>query len=54
MERKEYIGTGAVQKVEVCLECDGRRKHIEMKQKAEIFESIGAVQTSGEGLDHRY
>ena len=54
MERKEYIRTGAIQKVEVCLDHDGKRKHIEMKRKAEIFESTGAIQRSGVGLDHKY
>ena len=54
MKRKEYIRTGAIQKVEVCLDHDGKGKHIEMKQKANIIESPGAIQTSGVGLDHKY
>ena len=54
MKRKEYIGTEAIQKVEVCLDHDGKRKHIKMKRKAEISESTRAIQTSGVGLDHKY
>ena len=54
MGRKEYIGTGAIQKVEVCLDHNGKIEHIKMKWKAEVFESTGVIQTSGVGLDHKY
>ena len=54
MKGKEYIGTGAIQKVEVCLDHDEKRKLIKMKGKDHFFESTGAVQTSGVGLDHKY
>ena len=53
MAKTEYIETGAVQKVEVCLDHDGKIEHIKMKWKPNIFESTGVVQTSGVGLDHK-
>ena len=54
MKGKEYIRTGAIQKVEVCLDHDEKRKLIKMKGKNDFFESTGAIQTSGVGLDHKY
>ena len=54
MKGKEYIRTGAIQKVEVCLDHNEKRKLIKMKGKDDFFESTGAIQTSGVGLDHKY
>ena len=53
MARTEYTRTRAIQKVEVCLDHNGKREHIKMKQKPNIFESTGAIQTLGVGLDHK-
>ena len=54
MKGKEYIRSGTIQKVEVCLDNDEKRKIIKMKGKDLFFESTGAVQMSGVGLDHHY
>ena len=51
-EYNEYKGTGAIQKVEVCLGHHQKRKLFEMKGKEQFFKSTGAVQKSGVGLDH--
>ena len=52
MKGNEYKGTGGIPKVEVCLDYHEKRKCFKMKGKEPLFESTGAVQKSGVGLDH--
>ena len=52
MKGTKYKGTGAVQKVEVCLDHHKKRKLVEMKGKEHFFESTEPIQKSGVGLDH--